>query len=297
MNQEFIEAAKTGNTDKVKLLLTNPEVNPAADNNNPIRWASHNGHTEVVRLLLNDPRVDPAADNNEAIGLASLNGHPDVVKLLLADPRVDPAADNNYAILSASTNGHLDVVKLLLADPRVDPAADNNRAIRLASGNGHTDVVRLLLTDPRVDPATDNNWAIKWASKNSHTEVVKLLLADPRVDWRLASNNIKEELIKDNENLLKTQLTTSYLSLERTTPQIKYDQKVKSQIPKEILKQTVYAGPYQELCMAIKNSEIPPVKLVALAKILKVEYDDKIEWSKLCDKVKHAIFVSLYLHN
>jgi len=49
--------------------------------------------------------------------------------------------------------------------------------------------------------------------------------------------------------------------------------------------------------MTIKNSEIPPVKLIALAKILKVDYDDKIEWSKLCDKVKHVIFVSLYLHN
>jgi len=128
-------------------------------------------------------------------------------------------------------------------------------------------------------------------------EVVKLLLADPRVDWRYASTNVKNELIKNTENQLKSELTTSYLTLERTSPQIKYDQKVKSAVPKEIIKQITYAGPYQELCEVIKNSEIPPVKLVALAKILKVEYDDKIEWSKLCDKVKHAIFVSLYLHN
>ena len=234
MNQEFIEAAKTGNTDKVKLLLTNPEVNPAADNNQPIRRASHNGHTEVV--------------------------------------------------------------KLLLADSRVNPADANNWAFREASLNGHTEVVKLLLNDNRVNPAAGNNSAIRWASDNGRTEVVQLLLTDPRVDWRLARTNIKDELIKNTENMLKSELTTSYLTLERTSPQIKYDQKVKSAVPKEILKQTAYAGPYQELCMTIKNSEIPPVKLVALAKILKVEYDDKIEWFKLCDKVKHAIFVSLYLH-
>ena len=203
----------------------------------------------------------------------------------------------NDEFINAARTGDTDKVKLLLADPMVNPAADNNAAIRYASQNGHTEVVKLLLNDKRGNPAAQNNFAIRLASERGHVDVVRLLLTDPRVDWRLASTNIKDELIKNNENLLKKELTTSYLSLERTTPQIKYDQKVKSAIPKEILKQTAYAGPYEELCEVIKNSEIPPIKLVALAKILKVEYDDKIEWSKLCDKVKHAIFVSLYLHN
>ena len=265
MNDEFIGAAQTGDINKVKLLLTNPEVNPAAIDNRAILLASENGHTEIVRLLLSDPRVDPTAENN-------------------------------WAIRSASRHGHTEVVRLLLADPRVDPAANDNYVIRLASLYDRTEVVKLLLTDSRVDPAANNNLAIRWASENGHVEVVRLLLTDPRVDWRYADSNIKNELIKDQENKLKKELTTSYLSLERSSPQVRIEGKVKSQIPKEIIKQTTYAGPYEELCMKIKNSKIPPVKLVALAKILKVEYDDKIEWSKLCDRVKHAIFVSLYLH-
>ena len=203
----------------------------------------------------------------------------------------------NQEFIDAIQKGDTDKVKLLLTNPKVNPAADNNHAIQSASVNGRTGVVRLLLNDPRVDPADDNNFAIRLASGQGHIEIVRLLLADPRVDWRLASTNIKEELIKNTENLLKNELTTSYLSLERTTPQIKYDQTVKSAVPKEIIKQTVYAGPYEELCMTIKNSEIPPVKLVALAKILNINHNDKIEYTKLCDKVKHAIFVSLYLHN
>ncbi len=230
MNKEFIEAAEMGDVDKVRVLLTNPKVNPAAHNNSAIRVASYNGRTEVV--------------------------------------------------------------KLLLADPRVDPAVNNNYAIRIASERDHAEVVKLLLNDKKVDLATYDNYAILWASQRGHAEVVRLLLADPRVDWRLASTKIKDELIKNTETQLKTQLTTSYLSLERTSPQVRFEGKVKSAVPKEIIKQTTYLGPYEELCMTIKNSEIPPVKLVALAKILKVDYDDKIEWSKLCDKVKHAITIS-----
>ncbi len=267
MNDEFTEAAKTGDTDKVKLLLNDPEVDPSAHNNWVIRLASRNGNTEVVRLLLNDKRVNPAAENNYAIRWAS----------------------RNY--------GRLEVVRLLLADPRVNPAAENNYAIRLASQYGHLEVVKLLLNDPRVDPAAVDNGAIRRASEYDHLEVVRLLLNDPRVDWRLANTNIKKELIKNTENQLKTELTTSYLYLERTSPQVRFEGKVKSAMPKEIIKQTVYEGPYQELCMTIKNSEIPPVKLVALAKILNINHNDKIDYTKLCDEVKRAIFVSLYLYN
>ena len=43
---------------------------------------SKNGHSEIVKLLLADPRVDPAADNNVTIRDASLHGHTEIVKLL-----------------------------------------------------------------------------------------------------------------------------------------------------------------------------------------------------------------------
>jgi len=113
------------------------------------------GFVEVVKVLLADPTVNPAADDNYAIRWASSNGYLDVVKILLNDPRVDPSACNNFALRMASSNGYLDVVKILLADPRVDPSACDSSAIRLASANGlalrgelgsgeHTKVVELL---------------------------------------------------------------------------------------------------------------------------------------------------------
>ena len=72
--------------------------------------ASVNGHSSVVKLLLSDPRVDPAASICNAIQFGRL----EVVAALLADPRVDPNTDVlNEAICLASENGYTDVVRFL----------------------------------------------------------------------------------------------------------------------------------------------------------------------------------------
>jgi len=104
----------------------------------------------IIKNMINKDMVDPSADENFAIRYASDNGHHEVVEFLLQDERVDPSAENNYAIRRASENGHLEIVKLLLQDKRVDPSVRNNHAIRFASENGHLEVVKLLLQDERV---------------------------------------------------------------------------------------------------------------------------------------------------
>jgi hypothetical protein len=49
------------------------DVDPSAVINEAIRLASKNGHLCVVERLLQDPRVDPSADDNYAIRYASLS--------------------------------------------------------------------------------------------------------------------------------------------------------------------------------------------------------------------------------
>jgi hypothetical protein len=142
---------------EIAIRLASIQGHFEVNNNNAIRWASHDGNVEVVKRLLNDPRVDPSDRYHEAIRCASINGHVEVVKLLLNDPRVDPSADNNAAIRLASNDGHVEVVKVLLNDPRVDPSDRDNEAVRWASKKGHVVVVKLLLNDPRVDPSADYN--------------------------------------------------------------------------------------------------------------------------------------------
>ena len=60
LQQQFINAAKAGNLEVVKLLLTDNRVDPSDDDNLAIIWAASRGHHEVVKTLLADNRVDPS---------------------------------------------------------------------------------------------------------------------------------------------------------------------------------------------------------------------------------------------
>eukprot|EP00586_Coscinodiscus_wailesii_P006563 CAMPEP_0172491782 /NCGR_PEP_ID=MMETSP1066-20121228/22646_1 /TAXON_ID=671091 /ORGANISM="Coscinodiscus wailesii, Strain CCMP2513" /LENGTH=180 /DNA_ID=CAMNT_0013260991 /DNA_START=238 /DNA_END=780 /DNA_ORIENTATION=+ len=111
------------------------------------------GLHRVRQLLSDDSRVDPAANNNRLIIWASARGHLDFVSLLLKDLRVDPSSQSNEAICWACRNGHLDVVQLLLKDSRVDPSDNDNYAIRWSSSKGHLGIIKELLKDYRVDPS------------------------------------------------------------------------------------------------------------------------------------------------
>jgi hypothetical protein len=115
--------------------------------------AASSGHLAVVERLLQDEHIDPSADDNYAVRWATVRGHLAVVERLLQDERVDPSTNDNYAVRCAAENGHLAVVDRLLRDERVDPSANNNGAVRLAVENGHFAVVDRLLEDDRVDAA------------------------------------------------------------------------------------------------------------------------------------------------
>lgn len=120
-----------------RLISNGKSETEASVNHNPqdaLFKASGIVNVELVRLVLRDPRVNPAHDNNRAIAVASENGHVEVVRLLLGDSRVNPADNKNEVIQYALTHGHLEVVRLLLTDPRVNPADYDNWVIAIASG-------------------------------------------------------------------------------------------------------------------------------------------------------------------
>ena len=87
-----------------RVLLDDSRIDPGANYNWWISWASQHGHLDLVRFLCNDSRVDPSDNEDEAIRLASQAGHANVVELLLNDDdsRVDPLARDNEAICLAS---------------------------------------------------------------------------------------------------------------------------------------------------------------------------------------------------
>ena len=48
--QQFLDAAKYGHLDVIKLLLTDSRVDPSDDDNAAIQQAARNGHMEIVNI-------------------------------------------------------------------------------------------------------------------------------------------------------------------------------------------------------------------------------------------------------
>jgi ankyrin repeat protein len=208
-----------------------------------LRDAAKSGHLSIVERLLQDEKVDPSADNNDAITWASVLGHLAVVERLLQDPRVDPSAQNNGAIQLASINGHLAVVNLLLEDPRVDPSAKNNCAIRYAANSSHLAVVERLLQDPRVDPNVfheEHIWNTMFTDYFSEKSLMVLTAklakdfpADSKIiHWKHYIDNYREELfaiahdltvvldvVLDNNGLQRNIWEIIYAYLEHKLPE------------------------------------------------------------------------------
>eukprot|EP01117_Protostelium_nocturnum_P013684 TRINITY_DN5129_c0_g1_i1.p1 TRINITY_DN5129_c0_g1~~TRINITY_DN5129_c0_g1_i1.p1 ORF type:complete len:367 (+),score=80.15 TRINITY_DN5129_c0_g1_i1:103-1101(+) len=203
-------SAALGYEELVRVLMSDPRVDPSSENNSVIQSASWYGHYGAVKALLQDPRVDPtryslhfackvgnlelvkllledprslpSSNQNQAFRNACKFGHALVVEELLKDERIDPSAKNNISIQDAAQNGFFEVVDLLLKDKRVSPEANNNFAIQVSCTKGHEKVVELLLKDPRVDPSSRSDLALRRASFNGYTSIVELLLTDKRVN-------------------------------------------------------------------------------------------------------------------
>jgi hypothetical protein len=102
-------------------LLSNPAINPGADDNSLIQAACRNDWKRVLSEILTDPRVNPAVKENMPFKLAAVNNSVACIRMLLSDPRVDPTVDNGAAVFYAHEKGQTAIVNLLLADPRVNP--------------------------------------------------------------------------------------------------------------------------------------------------------------------------------
>ena len=184
----IIDAAKIGNIEVVKLLLTkNVDVNiQNEEGQTTLMEASQNGHTQIVELLLKK-NADVNIQNKKgvtALMLASQNGHAQVIKLLLkenADVNIQ-IEDGRTGLVLASQNGHTQIVELLLkenADVNIQKE-DGQTALMLASQNGHTQIVELLLkenADVNIQKESGGT-ALMLASQNGHTQVVEVLLKE-----------------------------------------------------------------------------------------------------------------------
>lgn len=148
-NEAFCQACYENHLDIARLLLDKPEfkIDPSVDDSYLLFFAAQTGYVEMTRFLLSQPSVDPSANNNTAIEEACNNGgNLEIFKLLMADKRVNPGDEKCIAFDRACQGGNLEIVKLLLDDPRVEPGARDNAAILLGFEYGQMNVINYILT-------------------------------------------------------------------------------------------------------------------------------------------------------
>jgi len=155
---DFVEEMNKPLTGSFRMVPLNKD-----DKNSILTRASIVGRADIVKLLLSDPAVNPAYRKNSIIASAALNGSLEVVDTLLSDPRVNPADNHNETLYQAAKEGKIAIVKRLMEDDRVNPADskesldkdynvihEDNYIIRETAANGHFEVLQELLKDPRV---------------------------------------------------------------------------------------------------------------------------------------------------
>ncbi|KAI9322085.1 hypothetical protein BDR26DRAFT_883227, partial [Obelidium mucronatum] len=96
----------------IRILLADERVDPC--DSNCLQLACEMNYPEAVGLLLTHEAVDPSADDNKLVIFASPKGLVKIVDILMRDPRVDPSAQGNSALLLAMGAGHYDVAERLL---------------------------------------------------------------------------------------------------------------------------------------------------------------------------------------
>ena len=162
----------------------------------------------------------------------------------------------------------------------------------LAAFNNRIELMRMLLKDERVDPMMPGIDIFLVAKPQAKAE----LLLDPRFDWRTKINDIMtQELLKSARNEVKRNLTFGFMALQRVNPKTTIENKEYKVLHENLLKQNLYKLMEEEVCnppinQLARDRNIPPIYLVALAQVLKIDFDMMdISWSLLCQMVNTKI--------
>lgn len=173
-SDSFLWAVGQGHAELVKLLLIHPMVNLKIYGVKGIDLATKNGDTQLLKLLLSDEKVNPSP--NHIFSQALTKDDNKVVSILLNDPRLNL----EKATLSAAESADVKALLLLLEKIRhsFKPfTLHDSDIMKNAAYLGHYFVVEALLTDGSVQPYG----AIEAAVQGNHHGIVQLLLSDKRV--------------------------------------------------------------------------------------------------------------------
>jgi ankyrin repeat protein len=126
IEREFQTALHDNDIKKVKLLISNGNVDPSYRYDYPIKITSRLGYIDIVKFLLKQPKVNPAGNNNYPLIFAIENGHTNIVNILLEDIRISPSKQIIPAINEAYNDNDIQMLKLIYENTEIITTVRNN---------------------------------------------------------------------------------------------------------------------------------------------------------------------------
>lgn len=224
LNNFLIKACLDGDFEKVKYLLTSPDLKnhaqPQCDDGDydklfPLKQAAFNGHFEIIKYLLTSPDLKEHADihfeNEEAFQIACIRGHLNIVKYMLTSPDLKEHADIRKAgggnpLSGACMHGYLDVLDYLLTSPEIKDHADlsihNDAPLMMACLGEQIKIVKYILTFPGYATQQKVNYAFVESCLYGRAEIVKYLMETDEITYKPNIHTKKDYAFKkllDNE--------------------------------------------------------------------------------------------------
>ena len=213
MNEDLINAAKNGNINKAKTLISKGANVNAKDYSNgmtALMWAIEKGHLDTAKLLISKGADINAKDNvgGTALMFVAWKGHLKIAKLLIFNG-ADINAKTNVgatALMYAAGEGYPDIAKLLIFNGADINAKTNvgETALMFAAWKGHLKIAKLLISKGADANANDKDscTALTYAKKENQTDTVRFLKSHGAFDLQDLINAAKNGNIDEVKTLL-----------------------------------------------------------------------------------------------
>lgn len=214
LGKRLLEAAKRGETDTVRALMSNGA--PFTTDwlgTSPLHFAAQFGHHQTAEVLLRSgiSRDARTKVDRTPLHVAAQEGHLDIVALLLQNAADIDAKDmlKMTPLHWATEKGHVDIIDLLVrngADLNCEDKFDRT-PLDIAVGNGRTDIAQVLQLAQHTD-----------IGNVGEGDTITIETTEPIITETVTTSAVKTEVSSDSEQSSTSVLATLAALAEATAP-------------------------------------------------------------------------------